>query len=341
MSAAEAPPMKMVGTRRRFLSTLAGMSAATLLRTPPSLAAEAAPEITTVRLAKIAAVCLAPQYVAEEFLRAEGFREIHYVDTDAANIGRAIGRGEVDFSPTNPVDFVQAVDAGAEITVLGGVHVGCYELFVREGIHSISELKGKTVGLRASPPAQLILMAAHVGLDPSKDIRWITPVDSKTDPLSLFVDGKLDAFLGFAPEPQEVRSHQVGHVIVRTASDEPWSQYFCCVLAGNRDFVRKHPIATKRVIRAILKAADLCSSEPERVARRVVDSGFSERYDFALEALREIPYDKWREYDAEDTLRFYALRLREVGLIRTLPQRIIETSTDWRFFNELKHELKA
>ena len=27
---------------------------------------------------------------------------------------------------------------------------------------------------------------------------------------------------------------------------------------------------------------------------------------YALQALKEIPYGKWREYDPEDTVRFYA-----------------------------------
>ena len=60
------------------------------------------------------------------------------------------------------------------------------------------------------------------------------------------------------------------------ALDKPWSQYFCCMLAGNTDFVRDHPVATKRVLRAILKATDLCRTEPERAARRLVDGGFTE-----------------------------------------------------------------
>ena len=330
----------MSANRRHVLSALAAASAAALLRPPVLLAAEPAPETTTLRLPRIPAVCLAPQYIADELLRAEGFKEIRFVDIDAADIGRAIGRNEVDFSPANPVDFLQALDGGAPIIVLGGIHIGCYELFAREGISSITELKGKTVGLKASPPAQLILMAAQVGLDPHKDIHWTTP-ESGTDPLRLFIDRKLDAFLSFAPEPQEVRAHGVGHVLVRTASDRPWSDYFCCVVAANREFARKHPVATKRFMRAVLKAADLCASEPERIARKVVDSGFSERYDFALEALREIPFDKWRAFDPEDTLRFYALRLREAGLIRSSPNRIIDGGTDWRFFNELKRELKA
>src|SRR5262252_8804195 len=49
----------------------------------------------------------------------------------------------------------------------------------------------------------------------------------------------------------------------------------------------------------------------------------------------------WRDYDAEDTLRFYALRLQEVGPIKSSRQKIMADGTDWRFFNELKRELKA
>ena len=57
--------------------------------------------------------------------------------------------------------------------------------------------------------------------------------------------------------------------------------------------------------------------------------------------MREITYDKWREYDPEDSVRFHALRLHEVGMIKSSPQKIIAQGTDWRFLNELKRELKA
>ena len=43
----------------------------------------------------------------------------------------------------------------------------------------------------------------------------------------------------------------------------------------------------------------------------------------------------------EDSLRFYALRLQEVGMIKSNPKRLIADGTDWRFLNELKRELKA
>jgi NitT/TauT family transport system substrate-binding protein len=100
-------------------------------------------------------------------------------------------------------------------------------------------------------------------------------------------------------------------------------------------------VATKRALRAILKAADLCATEPARVARRLVAGGFTDQYDDALQMLTDLPYDKWREYDAEDTVRFYALRLYEAGMIKSDPKKILADSTEWRFLDELKRELKA
>ena len=73
----------------------------------------------------------------------------------------------------------------------------------------------------------------------------------------------------------------------------------------------------------------------------LVDGGFTPRYDYALQALQDVPYDKWREYDAEDAMRFWALHLHDVGFVKSSPQKIIVGETDWRFLNELKRELKA
>jgi NitT/TauT family transport system substrate-binding protein len=332
--------MPMTQSRRRFLKTLSLAGAAGLLRAPRLLAAEAPLETNTVRL-QSPRLCVAPLYVAEELLRAEGFTDIRYVEgpTDPTE---PVARGKVDFSTIYASDFVRAIDAGEPITLLAGVMVGCFELFGNEGIRSITDLKGKSVGLQAwgsNPHALVTLMAAQVGLDPVKDLHWVT--DPSVKPMELFAQGKTDAFLGFPPEPQDLRTRHIGHVLVNTAVDRPWSQYFCCMLAGNREFVATHPVATKRVLRAILKATDLCATEPERAARQLFDRGLTPRYDYALQTLSEIPYDKWREYDPEDTIRFYALRLHEVGFVKSSPQKIIADGTDWRFLDELKRELKA
>lgn len=333
--------MPTIQTRRRFLSGAALASATGLLRVPRAIAAERALQTTTVRIGKNPGICIAPQYIAEELLRAEGFTDVHYVE-EPATVTEPLAHGKVDFDTNYASNFVRAVDAGEPITLVAGVMVGCFELFGNAGIRNIGDLKGKSVGIQAlasNPHALLTLMAAQVGLDPARDIHWIT--DPAVKPIELFEQGKIDAFLGFPPEPQDLRARGIGHVIVNTAVDRPWSQYFCCLLGGNADYVRAHPVATKRVIRAVLKAADLCAADPARAARRLVENGFTSRYDYAQQALSELPYDRWREYDPEDTFRYYALRLHEAGFIKSSPQKIIANGTNWRFLNELKRELKA
>jgi len=335
--------MPITQTRRQFLTGLSLTGAAGLLRAPSAPAAEGGLETTTVRIARVDGICIAPQYVAEELLRAEGFTDVRYVRLAAGhNTPEGIASGEVDFGSNFASVLVAGLDSGIDLTVLGGVHVGCFELFVNDTTRSLTELKGKRVGITyLGSPGHLFLaaMAAHVGIDPGKDLHWVA--SGKPVAMDLFTSGKVDAFLGFPPDPQELRAQNIGRVIVNSALDRLWSQYFCCMLAGNRTFVRNNPVATKAVVRAMLKADDLCVSDPPRAAQRLVDGGFTPRYDYALQTLTEVPYDKWREYDPEDTIRFYALRLHEVGMVKSSPQKIIADGTDWRFLNELKRELKA
>jgi NitT/TauT family transport system substrate-binding protein len=222
------------------------------------------------------------------------------------------------------------------------LHVGCYELFAREPIHNIGDLKGRRVGIQtlsSSGHLYLSIMATHVGLDPKEDIEWVVPPSGNA--MELFAEGKTDAFLGFPTEPQELRARGISRVILNTVTDRPWSQYFCCIVYGNRAWVRDHPVATKRFLRALFKAAAFCSADPEAAARRLVEGGFTQKYDYALQTIRELPYDLWHEYDPEDSMRFYALRLHEAGMLRASPNALLAEGADWRFVNELKRELKA
>ena len=317
--------MPLMQTRRCFLTTLTLAGAAGFVGAPRALAAEGPLETTTVRIVKESGICIAPQYVAEGLLRAEGFTDVRYVE--AIDTSAGIASGAVDFGLNFASVLVAGLDRGVELTVLGGVHVGCFELFVNEDSRSLTDLKGKRVGIAyLGSPGHLFLsaMAAHVGIDPGKDLNWVT--SEPAGPMELFTGGKVDAFLGFPSDPQELRAQHIGRVIVNSALDRPWSQYFCCMLAGNRAFVRNYPVATKAVLRAILKAADLCVTEPARAAQLVVEGGYTRRYDYALQTLNEVPYDKWREYDAEDTIRFYALRLHEVGMVKSSPRRSSPTA---------------
>jgi NitT/TauT family transport system substrate-binding protein len=282
-------------------------------------------------------------YIGEELLRAEGFTDVQYVELEGALVpGQMLGAGKADLGADAAPALVLNLEAGEPLVVLGGLHAGCYELFGTDRVHTIRDLKGKKVAvtlLRDDRHAFIAAMAAHVGLDPLKDIKWVVhPVDES---MRFLNEGRVDAFIGFPPEPQELRARKIGHVVVNTAADRPWSQYFCCMPAANREFARKHPVATKRALRALLKAADLCAREPDRVARFLVERKYTTQLEYARQTLREVPYTRWREYVPEDSLRFYALRLHEGGMIKTSPQKLIAQSTDWRAFDELRKELKG
>jgi NitT/TauT family transport system substrate-binding protein len=243
---------------------------------------------------------------------------------------------------TSVFPFMSGLDVGDPIVLLSGVHGGCYELFGAARVRAIRDLKGKTVGVGALGSGYhffLASMLAYVGLNPQKDVNW--DVHPAAETMQLLAQGKIDALIAVPPHSSELRAKQIGHVVVNTARDRPWSQYFCCLTAANREFVRTHPVATKRALHAILKAMDLCALEPERVARFMVEKGYVERYDYTLETLKDVSYNQWREHDPEDTVRFYALRLYEVGMLKTSPQKLIAQGTDWRFLNELKKELKG
>src|SRR5258706_3226557 len=247
--------MQMTQNRRRFLATLAATGAAGLIGPPNSSAQDGRLETTTIRIAKIAGICIAPQYVADELLRAEGFTDVRYVLTEPGTAAAlALARAEVDCTTNSPPPLIIAIDAGEPITIVGGEHVGCFELFAREGIRGIPDLKGKTVGVQALGSSQYSFMsgmASYVGLDPAKDIRWVT--SSSPKPMELFAVGKIDAFLGLPPKPQEVRARNIGHVIFNSATHRPWSRYLCCMFAGPREFIRTHQVATRRFTRQIIE----------------------------------------------------------------------------------------
>ncbi len=330
-------------TRRDFVQFSALAGAASLLGAGrEALGAEAPPETKRLRIARIPGNCYAPQYMAEEMLRGEGFSDLQYVPfTGSAPVYVALAKGEVDLSMAFVSGHVIQADAGAPIVMLAGIHPGCQELFASSRIRSIRDLKGKSVAVLALNNAQhgfLASIVGHVGLDPRRDINWI--VLSEPESIRQLANGKVDAFIASPPTTYELRAQRIGHVLVNMTTDRPWSQYFCCVLTGNREFIRRNPVATKRAMRAIFKGANLCAN-PEPVARHLVNRGFYKNHDMILQMLRDLPYARWRDFDSEDSVRYYALRLHEAGMIKSSPQKILAEATDFRFLNELKKELKT
>ncbi|HEY7747349.1 MAG TPA: ABC transporter substrate-binding protein [Aestuariivirgaceae bacterium] len=337
--------MQILQSRRTFLASVSAAGAAALLAQTGKGAAEPPPETDKVRLPRWIGTnpCWAGAYIAGELLRAEGFKVFYFQGDPNVDQSVWIARGENDFSLNFVPMDISLFEEGVPIKTLAGLHSGCLELIANQNFNRLTDLKGKRVGvwvLGSSTHKLLTLMFSYVGMDPAKDIEWVET--GYISAVQLLAEGKIDAFLAGPPHTQRMRSGNLKYnTLLNTTLDPPWSQHFCCMVSARADYVNNYPIATKRVLRAILKSADLCASNPQLAARQMVDQEFFPSYDLALQTLRDIRYDRWRDYDPEDSVRFYALRMQETGMIKTSPQKIIADATDWRFLNELKRELKT
>jgi len=195
-------------------------------------------------------------YVAEELLRSEGFAELKSVEYLAGAIPAAVPAGEVDSAIMFGGPLLLRIDVGDPIVILAGGHV-----------------KGKTVAVSqlGSPGhAFIAIVAAHVGLDVRKDIpSAVSPV---VGAIRLLAEGRIDAVMLAAPDGQELRAQGIGDIGVNRALDRPWSQAFCCMVAGGRECVRRLPGATKRALHP--QEAGMIKSTLQKIIAQCADWRF-------------------------------------------------------------------
>ena len=334
-----------VWDRREFVGGMALAGAGAYLGLKPDLSfADAPPEVTTIRFQQLRAGCWVPQMVAEDLLREEGFTDIQYVKSAEESMSqRDLLAGNLDMSMGFSGQLVRDIVPGNPMVFISGLHAGCYSLIGSDKINSVRDLKGKKVwawsDMVSGPVVFFKALIAYVGLDPDKDVHYVTV--SKDEALEMFKRGEIDAFMSFPPGPQQLRAQGIGKELVNTNVDKPWSQYFCCSVIANRDFIRENPVATRRAIRALMRANDMIAENPEMAADVMIKKiGKPPKIKKLLtQVFSEIPYGKWRHYNPEDTIRFYALRLNELGMTKYTPKEIIAQNTDWSFLKSLKSEL--
>lgn len=334
--------------RREFIGGMALAGTAAMLGWRPGIGMAGLdlppPETTTLRLRVWRPACWAPFHVAEPLLREEGFTDIQYLSAPGPKTVQLFRDGALDLSPSfSALDMYQVEVHQHPVVFLSGLHVGCFALVGSERVESVRDLKGKTVWTGSvednGPHIFFKAIVSYVGLDPDRDVNysWV----KKEEAMHLFREGRIDAFMSFPPGPQELMDKGVGKLLLDTNVDRPWSQYFCCIITGSKEFVNKNPIAARRALRALLLANDIVASDPELTLRILMEKGIWKKPEtkYILQAIKEIPYERWREYDPEETIRFYALRLHDVGMIKTPPDEFIQKHTDWSFLNALKKEL--
>ena len=205
-----------------------------------------------------ASICVAPQYVAEDLLRAEGFTDVQYIKKDGPRaIADALASGEVDIT----MHFAGAADPAARRRRSDhdpGRRARRLLRAVRDraGSHDPRSQgqDGRDAEARGRPQhVFLASMVAYVGLDPRKDINWVdASADESMQLLARGKDRRLPGLpagpTGAAREEDRTRGRQQrgGPAVVAVLLLHG---------RGNREFVRKHPVATKRALRAILKGS--------------------------------------------------------------------------------------
>ena len=308
---------------------------------PSGPAPDAPLETTSIGLFSIKETqCLAAQYLAEPFLREEGFTDIRYPQYKAKDWLADMRDGKIELALGYAATWIPMIEAGSPLVMLGGVHVGCWQIFGTGNVTSLRDFKGKTVSVVGPGFTDSIFMAMtlnDVGLDIQKDVKVVNY--PPTENARILSSGEVDAVVAFPPINKDLQVKGIGKVVLNSLTDPPWSNYYCCTAVTTRDFLEKNPVATKRALRAIVKGANAIAKDPDGSARFLVDKGYATNFDYTCDILKEIPYNNiWRDFDPVDSVRFYALRLKRAGLIKSTPEEIIDRGTDFRFLNQLRTE---
>jgi len=342
-------------------ATIAG-GAALAACTPTSGAASGGskelppPETTTLRIAN-PPTCDPGMWLASGYLREEGFTDVQFID--APFYDRAwLTKGLADVAPAHPQLLTAAIDAGLPITVLAGLHTGCFELWVDQSIRNVGDLRGRRIAVRAADMTDefYVFFAAILGYQgiALRDVHFVEAGDAEdyNGMRTAYLEGRADAFFaGGAQGPFLRRAKAPGHVVLDTMMDKPWSTYFCCHLAANRDWARQYPIATKRLTRAVLRASDAAARDRARaVSDSVVlaasmslangkpNTNFRDG-PIVTETMAMCTYN-WRDVEPAETLRFFGLRLADAKLIKSTPQQLIDRGTDFAYVRQLRTELR-
>jgi NitT/TauT family transport system substrate-binding protein len=315
-----------------------GDSAPKLVATPTPLPP---PETTAIRLGPGA--CDAPMMIAERYLQEEGFTNVQFV-TAGGPPGLTGDRADlvVMFVPT----LTSAVEAGAAIIGVGGLHTGCAEIWAPPNVATLKDARGRTVVVTAKTPENLpysyiALGLKNAGVDPS-EVNFVVQPDANLT--QLFLEGKSDllflattADVAFKSNPQNK-----GHVVLDQAMEKPWSEQNCCMLTTTTAWLKANPIATRRALRAIYRAADSLPKDRIDAAKVAAEKGLfggPANIELVRGAANMVPYD-WRDYDVSESMRFHAKLMSAVNLSKLTPEETITKSTDLRFAKELATELK-
>lgn len=340
----------MAATRREFLTVALGTAGAlaTSCMQPgersamPRLSASLGPAETATLRISVPPTCDPAFFLAEPYLREEGFTDIQFVK---GNASQAMASGGADLSSLFPPSLAAEVDAGNPVVALAGLHVGCIGLFAQKGTRDVRALRGKTIFVPGKDPRDFrysffVATLLEAGIDPARDVN-IVEAPAGADLVQMFRDGKSEAATVATQAMDKLRADGGFEMLVDYATDAPWSGHHCCLLTTTRSFLDMSPNAARRAVRAILRGTIDARTDLARGVQSMVERGVTKDYDGVLAHDRTLPYDTWRTVDPEVGIRFHAERLQRANVIKSSADEIVRKGTDWNALRQAQRELKA
>jgi NitT/TauT family transport system substrate-binding protein len=275
-----------------MVAALAGSFAPGCGQAPEPTPAGASPKI---KVAYIGITCEAPIFIAAEkgFFADEGV-DVELVKTDWDGLRDGLGLGRFDANHTLIMYLLKPIEQGLDVKITGGIHMGC--LRVQAGtkttIQTAKDLKGKRIGIptMGSPPFLFASRAlASNGLDPKKDVTWLTIAP---DVMELALEnGQVDAIANSEPIGSILEARNKARTIVDQATDPAYRDEFCCVSVVSGKLAKNNPGAAAKVTRALLKGAKWVGENPEAAARLSVEKKYlASSAEINIQALSGLSY---------------------------------------------------
>jgi NitT/TauT family transport system substrate-binding protein len=272
-----------------------------------------------IRVGYIGITCEAPIFMAVEqgFFKEEGL-EVELVKCEWSKYKDVLALGGYDITHHLIMYFLKPIEQGLDVKISAGIHTGCLRVQapVNGKVHSVADLKGKTIGVpgMGTPPFIFAhrVLGAH-GIDARKDVSWkVYPISE----LELALErGEVDAIADSEPIGTLLLAKGKVKNIADQAKDMPYKDEYCCAVIVNGKFLAQNPKTVAAATRAMLKGAKFVETNPATAAKLSVEKGYlgsmPELNTTAISNLRYIPSVS----GAENAVRSAAAEMKKAGML--------------------------
>lgn len=144
------------------------------------------------------------------------------------------------------------IGKGSDFTIVGGYMLkGMYIVGRKDKDYKdVTSLKGSKFAYNGIHPVTGIALL-DAGIDPAKDVEWL-PYTTNSDRLAAVIAGEADYAVLSGDQLLTVGNNP--DIEIKAWLDDLVPNYGCCRMNMNTSFVKKNPVATKLLLKALIRA---------------------------------------------------------------------------------------